>query len=72
MADLIIPAIAASITAFLVVSATMPYLIRVLNRKGMTVKDVLKKGNVMIPRPAGPSLLAGIVASELVLYAFMR
>ena len=31
-----------------------------------------KKGNVLIARPGGPSLIAGIVASEIILYVFLQ
>jgi UDP-N-acetylglucosamine--dolichyl-phosphate N-acetylglucosaminephosphotransferase len=38
----------------------------------MTVKDMNKKEDVMVVRPGGPVLIVGIVASELVLYAFLQ
>jgi len=49
-----------------------PPLIKFLEKRNLTVKDVNKKEDVMIARPGGISIIAGIVASELVLYAFLQ
>jgi UDP-N-acetylmuramyl pentapeptide phosphotransferase/UDP-N-acetylglucosamine-1-phosphate transferase len=38
----------------------------------MAVSDVNKKDHVMIVRPGGPSIIAGIITSELVLYGFFQ
>lgn len=46
------------------------YLISYLPKKKMTVDDYHKVGRPQIPRPAGPAIIAAIVASELVLFAF--
>ena len=45
-------------------------MIKFLQKRNLTVKDVNKPGNVRIPRPRGISILIGIVASEIVLYSF--
>ena len=63
-----IAAAAASVIAFLVTYLTIPPLIRLLEARGQTVPDVHKKGKIMVAHPAGPSLIAGILASEAVLY----
>jgi UDP-N-acetylglucosamine--dolichyl-phosphate N-acetylglucosaminephosphotransferase len=65
-----IAAIAASAVAFFTVYLAMPPLIRILEARNMTVPDVNKKGHVMVARPGGPALIAGILASEAVMYAF--
>jgi UDP-N-acetylglucosamine--dolichyl-phosphate N-acetylglucosaminephosphotransferase len=49
-----------------------PPLIKFLEKRNMAVKDMNKKGDVMVVRPGGPALIVGIVASELVLYAFLQ
>ena len=51
---------------------TTPQLIKFLEKRNLTVKDVNKKGNVLIVRPGGPSIIAGIIASEITLYAFLQ
>ncbi|HSB50011.1 MAG TPA: UDP-N-acetylglucosamine-1-phosphate transferase [Nitrosopumilaceae archaeon] len=66
----IIAAIVTSVIAFFVVYLTTPFLIKDLEKRNHTVKDVFKKGNVMVVRPGGPSIIAGILASEFGLYAF--
>jgi len=58
--------------AFLVVFATTPLLIKFLEKRNLSVQDVNKKGNVLVVRPGGPSIIVGIVASEIVLYAFLQ
>jgi len=70
--ELIIPAIFSCIVAFFVVFTMTPPLIKFLEKRNLTVKDVNKKEDVMIARPGGISIIAGIVASELVLYAFLQ
>ncbi len=65
-----IAAIAASAVAFFTVYLAMPPLIRILEARNMMVPDVNKKGHVMVARPGGPALIAGILASEAVMYAF--
>jgi len=66
----IIAAIIVSAIAFLSIYAFTPILIKFLEKRNLTVKDVNKKENVMIPRPGGISILIGIVASEITLYFF--
>jgi len=66
----IIAAIIVSAIAFFLIYAFTPILIKFLEKRNLTVKDVNKKGNVMIPRPGGISILIGIVASEITLYFF--
>ena len=71
MIELILPAIVSCIIAFFVVFAMTPPLIKFLEKRNLTVKDVNKK-DVMVARPGGLSLITGIVASEIVLYAFLQ
>jgi UDP-N-acetylglucosamine--dolichyl-phosphate N-acetylglucosaminephosphotransferase len=70
--DLLISAIISCIVAFFVVFFTTPPLIKILEKRNFVVKDMNKKENVMVVRPGGPAILAGIIASELVLYAFLQ
>jgi UDP-N-acetylmuramyl pentapeptide phosphotransferase/UDP-N-acetylglucosamine-1-phosphate transferase len=70
MLDKIILAILVSAIAFFSVYITTPFLIRVLEKRNLTVKDYNRVGGAMVPRPGGPSILVGILASELTLYAF--
>ena len=72
MTELIIPAIVSCLVAFFIVYFTTPPLIKYLEKKNLTVKDVNKKGEVMIARPGGPSIILGIIASEIVLYGFFQ
>ncbi|MFB5612036.1 MAG: UDP-N-acetylglucosamine-1-phosphate transferase, partial [Nitrosarchaeum sp.] len=72
MTELIIPAIISCITAFFTVYLTTPYLIKFLQKRNLVVFDVNKKDHVMIVRPGGPSIIAGIITSELVLYGFFQ
>ena len=71
MIDLLIPAIISCAIAFLVVLIMTPPLIKFLEKRNLAVKDMNKKENVMVVRPGGPSLIVGIIASEVVLYAFL-
>jgi len=70
--ELILPAIVSSIVAFFVVFLMTPPLIKFLEKRNLTVKDVNKKEDVMIARPGGLSIIVGIIASEIVLYAFLQ
>ena len=72
MIELIVPSVISCAVAFLVVFLTTPSLIKFLEKRNLSVKDVNKKGNVLIVRPGGPSIIAGIIASEIVLYAFLQ
>jgi len=66
----IISAVITSVIAFFVVYVTTPFLIKGLKKRNLTVKDFNKKEGTMVPRPGGPSIIAGILASEFALYAF--
>jgi len=66
----IIVAIIVSAIAFFSIYAFTPVLIKFLEKRNLTVKDANKKGDIMIPRPGGISILIGIVASEITLYFF--
>jgi len=66
----IIAAIIASAIAFFTVFALTPFLIKALEKRNSTVKDYHRKGGAMVARPGGPSLIAGILISGTVLYAF--
>jgi len=70
--ELIVPAVVSCIIAFFVVFVMTPPLIKFLEKRNLAVKDVNKKGNIMVVRPGGPSIIAGIIASEIVLYAFLQ
>ena len=72
MTELIIPAIISCVVAFFTVFFTTPYLIKFLQKRNLAVKDVNKKDHVMIVRPGGPSIIAGIMVSEFVLYGFLQ
>ena len=70
MEEKIIVAIIVSAIAFFSIYAFTPVLIKFLEKRNLTVKDVNKIGDVMIPRPGGISIMIGIVASEIMLYLF--
>ena len=70
MTEYLISAIIVSVVAFVVVYTTTPLLIKYLYRNNSTVPDIHKKGNPMIARPGGPVIIAGILASESILYVF--
>jgi UDP-N-acetylmuramyl pentapeptide phosphotransferase/UDP-N-acetylglucosamine-1-phosphate transferase len=57
-----------SAISFFVIILLLPAAIRSLTAKGKLVPDAHKQGKPMIPRPAGPVILAGIAAAEIVLY----
>ena len=72
MTELILPAIISCIVAFLVVFGMTPPLIKFLEKRNLSVKDVNKKEHVMIVRPGGPSIIMGIIAAEIILYTFLQ
>ncbi len=72
MIDRSIIGIIISVIAFVTVYITTPLLIRALTKRNMTVKDYNKPQTIMVPRPGGPSILAGILASEITLYGFLQ
>jgi len=70
--ELIIPAILSCIVAFFIVFAMTPPLIKFLEKRNLVVKDMNKQEDVMVVRPGGPSIIAGIIASEIILYTFLQ
>jgi UDP-N-acetylmuramyl pentapeptide phosphotransferase/UDP-N-acetylglucosamine-1-phosphate transferase len=72
LTDLLVPAIISCVVAFAVVFVMTPPLIKILEKRNFAVKDMNKKEDVMVVRPGGPVILVGIIASELVLYAFFQ
>ncbi|MCE9651524.1 MAG: UDP-N-acetylglucosamine-1-phosphate transferase [Nitrosarchaeum sp.] len=72
MTELIIPSIVSCVVAFFTVYLTTPYLIKFLQKRNLAVPDMNKKDHVMVVRPGGPSIIAGIITSELVLYGFFQ
>ncbi len=67
-----IPAVVSCLIAFFVVFVTIPPLIKFLEKRNMAVKDMNKKEEIMIVRPGGPSIILGIIVSEIILYAFLQ
>ena len=63
--DTIINAVIVSAISFLIIFLITPPFIKYLNKKGKTVVDYHKPGKPLIPRPAGPVLLMGIVIAEI-------
>jgi len=72
LTELLIPAIVSCVVAFFVVYFMTPLLIKVLTQRNFAVKDMNKIEDVMVVRPGGPSIIAGIIASEIILYAFLQ
>ena len=72
MIEFLIPAILSSTVAFLTTYLTTPFLIKYLKKRNLTVKDVNKKGDIMVVRPGGPSIILGIIVSEIILFAFFQ
>jgi len=70
--ELIIPTILSCIVAFFIVFAMTPPLIKFLEKRNLVVKDMNKQEDVMVVRPGGPSIIAGIIASEIILYTFLQ
>ena len=66
----IIAAVIVSVIAFITVFLLTPLLIKVLEQRNSTVKDYHRKGGAMVARPGGPSIVAGIFISGIVLYVF--
>lgn len=66
--DIAIYGIVVSALSFLIIFFITPVFIEYLTRKGRVVIDYHKPGKPMVPRPAGPVLLIGIVISEIILY----
>ncbi|MDH5664816.1 MAG: UDP-N-acetylglucosamine-1-phosphate transferase [Nitrosopumilus sp.] len=72
MIDLLIPTIISCVAALAVVYIMTPPLIKFLEKQNFTVKDMNKKEDVMVVRPGGPAIIAGIIISEIILYAFLQ
>ena len=72
MIELLLPAIVSCIIAFFVVFLMTPPLIKFLEKRNLAVKDMNKKEDVMVVRPGGPSIIVAIIASEIILYAFLQ
>ncbi len=58
-----------SAVSFLVVFFLTPFAIKWLSAKGKVVPDAHKPSKPIVPRPAGPVIMAGIAAAEIILYA---
>ena len=69
MLDRTVTAIIVSAIAFVTVYTLTPLLIKSLEKRKLVVKDYNRIGGAMVPRPGGPSIVAGILFSELILYA---
>jgi len=68
VANLVIYGAAVSAISFFVILFLMPAAIKSLAAKGRAVPDAHKRDKPMIPRPAGPVIMAGIAAAETALY----
>ena len=66
--NILIYGVIASAISFLVTLIATPKMISSLIAQGSVVQDYHKPGRPNVPRPAGPVLLGGIVASEIILY----
>jgi UDP-GlcNAc:undecaprenyl-phosphate/decaprenyl-phosphate GlcNAc-1-phosphate transferase len=66
--NLVIYGAVVSAISFFVILLLMPAAIKSLAAKGRVVPDAHKRDKPMIPRPAGPVMMAGIAAAEIVLY----
>ena len=58
--------------AFVVVLVMTPPLIKFLEKRNFAVKDMNKKEDVMVVRPGGIAIIAGIITSEIILYVFLQ
>lgn len=70
MTEILVAAAASTIAAVIVTIIAMKPLIALLNKRGQTVPDVNKPGRPQVPRPAGPAILAGMIAGEMTLYTW--
>jgi UDP-GlcNAc:undecaprenyl-phosphate/decaprenyl-phosphate GlcNAc-1-phosphate transferase len=66
--NVLIYGVIVSAISFLVILIATPKMIRSLVAQGNVVQDYHKPGRPNVPRPAGPVLLGGIAASEIILY----
>jgi UDP-GlcNAc:undecaprenyl-phosphate/decaprenyl-phosphate GlcNAc-1-phosphate transferase len=67
---IVLACLVTTIISFLLCLVGTRFLIGYLPKKKMTVMDYHKEGKPQIPRPAGPAIIAAIVLSELILFAF--
>ena len=65
-------AAAAAAAAFATVRLATPPLIRYLRNTGSVVVDVFKPEGGMVARPAGPVLVAGLLAAGVILYVYFQ
>ncbi|MDI1496035.1 MAG: glycosyl transferase family 4 [Cenarchaeum symbiont of Oopsacas minuta] len=70
--SLIISTIVSCTIAFALVYIITPPLMRWLNHKKIQVPDAHVPGNIMVARPGGPAIVAGIVTGCIVLYVFLQ
>jgi UDP-GlcNAc:undecaprenyl-phosphate/decaprenyl-phosphate GlcNAc-1-phosphate transferase len=66
--NLIVYGTVVSVISFFVVILLMPAAIKSLAAKRMVVPDAHKRDKPLVPRPAGPVIMAGIAAAEIALY----
>ena len=66
--NILIYGVIVSATSFLVTLIATPKMISSLMAQGSVVQDYHKPGRPNVPRPAGPVLLGGIAAAEIILY----
>src|SRR5215213_5650663 len=66
--NILIYGVIVSAISFLVTLIATPKMIRSLIAQGSVVQDYHKPGKPDVPRPAGPVLLGGIAAAEIILY----
>ncbi len=72
MTEYVLGAIATCITAFVIVYALTPGLIKYLRNHNSTVPDVHKKDRPQVARPGGITIIVGILVSEAVLFGFIQ
>jgi len=72
LAEYLIGGAVASVIAFVAVYALTPGLIRHLEKRNSTVLDYHKGGRIMVARPGGPVIIAGILAAEAALYGLFQ
>lgn len=66
--NLLIYSAAVSAISFFLILFLMPAAIHMLAAKGSVVPDAHKRNKPLVPRPAGPIIMAGIAAAETALY----
>ena len=66
----VLPLVLALVIPAVFVYVAMPMYTRFLVSKGRTTNDAHKSGNVRVPTPAGPLLVAALMVGELAVWAF--